>query len=144
MNSSEEQTEPLVSRIIKLAEGNPDIKLLWLYGSQGDGTDREGSDYDLAIAFETRLKNPMEQRLRPELLTLDWQHNLELPDHVLSIVDINLAPLPLALNIIGDNTKLLLNNDELRYIRELNRIWGLWSDSQWQDNHISALEQERQ
>lgn len=144
MNSSEEQTEPLLSRIVELAEGNPDIKLLWLYGSRGAGTDNEGSDYDLAVAFGTRLENPMEQRLRPELLTLDWQQNLGLPDHVLSIVDINLAPLPLALNIIGDDTKLLLNNDELRYIRELNRIWGLWSDSQWQDNQLSALEQNRQ
>ena len=143
MNSSEEQTEPLLSRIVELAVGNPDIKLLWLYGSRGDGTGREGSDYDLAVAFGTRLEDPMKQRLRPELLALDWQQNLGLPDHLLSIVDINLAPLPLALNIIGDDTKLLLNNDELRYIRELNRIWGLWSDSQWQDNQLSALEQNR-
>ena len=143
MNNPEEKTEPLISRIIELAEGNTDITLLWLYGSRGAGTDREGSDYDLAIAFESRLEDPIEQRLRPELLTLDWQQNLGLSDHVLSIVDINLAPLSLAVNIIGDDTKLLLNHDELRYIRELNRIWGLWSDSQWQDNQLSALEGQR-
>lgn len=134
MENCATSTNPLCKQIVELAEHNSEIKLLWLYGSRGNGTACESSDYDLAIAFDTRLANAAQRRLRPELLTLDWQHALGITDNVISIVDINLAPLPLALNIIGDGSKLLLNKDELRYIRELNRIWGLWSDGQWQDN----------
>jgi len=140
MRNSKGQSDPLLRRIVELAQHNPEIELLWLYGSRGNDTANETSDYDLAIAFDSRLQDPVERRLRPELLTLDWQHALGLPDSILSIVDINLAPLPLALNIVGDDSKLLLNRDELRYVRELNRIWGLWSDSQWQDNQHLAGE----
>jgi hypothetical protein len=71
---------------------------------------------------------------------MGWQRAAKAADNVLSLVDINLAPLPLALNIIGDDSKLLVNKDELRYIRELNRIWGLWSDSQWQYDQQSITE----
>ena len=134
MKNSEPQIDPLCSRMIELAQGNPEVKLLWLYGSRANGTACATSDYDIAIAFDSRLESPVERRLRPELLTLDWQHALGVTDHVISIVDIGLAPLPLAVNIIGDDSRLLVNKDELRYIREHNRIWGLWSDSQWQDN----------
>ena len=134
MKNQDTPTNPLCTQIVELAQRNSEIMLLWLYGSRGNDTACEFSDYDLAIAFDTRLENAAQRRLRPELLTLDWQHALGITDNVISIVDINLAPLPLALNIIGDDSKLLVNKDELRYIRELNRIWGLWSDSQWQDN----------
>jgi len=136
MNNSKHATDPFISRIALLAQRNPEIELLWLYGSRGNDTASKSSDYDLAVAFNTRLEEPVKRRLRPELLTLDWQHALGVGDNVLSIVDINLVPLALAINIIGDNSKVLINKDELRYVRELNRIWGLWSDSQWQDNQV--------
>ena len=136
------QNDCLITEIVKLAQRNPEIRLLWLYGSRAIDKANETSDYDLAVAFDTRLKDPMERRLRPELLALDWQQATGVADHVLSVVDINLAPLPLALNIVAEDSKLLVNKDELRYIRELNRVWGLWSDSQWQDNQRSMGERE--
>jgi predicted nucleotidyltransferase len=135
---------PLCTQIIELARSNPEVRLLWLYGSRANNTACETSDYDFAVAFDSRLESPLERRLRPELLTMDWQRAVKAADNVLSVVDINLAPLPLALNIIGDDSSLLVNKDELRYIRELNRIWGLWSDSQWQYDQQSIAEREEQ
>jgi predicted nucleotidyltransferase len=144
MTALNQTSDTLCAQIIELARGNPEVKLMWLYGSRANGTARATSDYDFAVAFDSRLENPLERRLRPELLTMDWQRVVKAADSVLSIVDINLAPLPLALNIIGDDSKLLVNKDELRYIRELNRIWGLWSDSQWQYDQQSITERKNQ
>jgi len=33
----------------------------------------QNSDYDLAIAFSSCLKDPIERRLRPELQALKWK-----------------------------------------------------------------------
>jgi predicted nucleotidyltransferase len=140
MTALNQTSNTLCAQIIELARSNPEVKLMWLYGSRANGTAGATSDYDFAVAFDSRLESPLERRLRPELLTMDWQRAIKASDNVLSLVDINLAPLPLALNIIGDDSKLLVNKDELRYIRELNRIWGLWSDSQWQYDQQSITE----
>ncbi|MEE8056222.1 MAG: nucleotidyltransferase domain-containing protein [Pseudomonadales bacterium] len=121
----------IITQTIEEASANPDIVLLWLYGSRAQGTASPTSDYDFAVAFIDKLKNPLDRRLRPELMAMDWQAALQISEKGLSVVDINQAPLPLALNIISNDSKLLLNKDELRYTRELTRIWGLWSDSQW-------------
>ena len=144
MTVLKQTSDKLCDQIIELARNNPEVKLLWLYGSRANGTACASSDYDFAVAFDSRLDSPLERRLRPELLTMDWQREIKASDNVLSLVDINLAPLPLALNIIGDDSQLLLNKDDLRYIRELNRIWGLWSDSQWQYDQQSITERKNQ
>ena len=143
MADSNHQSDPLITRIVELAQHNPDIKLLWLYGSRAVNNAGKNSDYDLAVAFGRRLEDPIDRRLQPELLALDWQQVVGVADHMLSVVDINLAPLALALNIVGESSKLLVNKDELRYIKELNRIWGLWSDSQWQVNQLYTGEQKQ-
>lgn len=140
MTALNQTSDALCAQIIELARNNPQVKLLWLYGSRANGTACASSDYDFAVAFDSRLENPLERRLRPELLTMDWQRAVKVADNVLSVVDINLTPLPLSLNIVGDDSKLLVNKDELRYIRELNRIWGLWSDSQWLYDRQSITE----
>ncbi len=140
MTALNQTSDALCAQIIELARSNPQVKLLWLYGSRANGTACATSDYDFAVAFDSRLENPLERRLRPELLTMDWQRTVKAADNALSVVDINLTPLTLSLNIVGDDSKLLVNKDELRYIRELNRIWGLWSDSQWPYDQQSITE----
>ena len=78
--------------IIKLAKQNSDVAIVWLYGSRAKNIANINSDYDLAVAFKTFIKDdPLEKRLRPECLTLDWQRALGLHDFQLSIVDINQA-----------------------------------------------------
>ncbi len=107
--------EPL-RKICELAKQNPDIVIVWLYGSRAKGNAHQSSDYDLAVAFESFIKDdPVANRLRPECLAIDWQQALGLRDFQLSVVDINQAPIPLAWEIIQADTVL--------FCRDENRLW---------------------
>jgi hypothetical protein len=111
-----------IPSIKQLAEQNPDILIVWLYGSRAKGNAHQYSDYDLAVAFKSFIKNdPLEKRLRPECLALDWQQALGLHDFQLSIVDIIQAPIPLAFEIIQANN-VLFCRDEDRLWQEIRRI----------------------
>ncbi|MSP27600.1 MAG: nucleotidyltransferase domain-containing protein [Methylococcales bacterium] len=105
------------------AQKNPDIAIMWLYGSRADNTYHETSDYDLACAFTHFLHEPLEKRLRPEMLALEWQSVLQLNERTLSIVDINQVSIVLAYEIIQYN-KVLFCRDEKRWWREENRIYS--------------------
>jgi predicted nucleotidyltransferase len=95
----------LLQKIAELAGNDSDIAVVWLYGSRAKGNAHAPSDYDLAVAFNRFIKDdPIEKRLRPECLALDWQRALRLHDFQLSIVDINQAPIPLAFAIIQADT----------------------------------------
>lgn len=59
----------------------------------------------------------LENRLRPELLALEWQRALGLAAGKLSIVDINQAPIPLAFAVIDAN-RPLYSHDEGRRLQE--------------------------
>jgi len=111
-----------IKKIIVLAKNNPEVEVLWLYGSRARGNANEKSDYDLAVAFKTYIKSPVERRLRPELLSLKWNKQLEI---TLSIIDINQVPLPLAYTVIQDNTTLYSQN-EYRRMTEEQKIMSKW------------------
>lgn len=105
-----------------LAASQPEVAALWLYGSQAKGNATEQSDWDLAVAFDpVKTDNVLDNRLRAELLAMDWQRALGLPEGKLSVVDINLAPIPLAFGII-DASKVLYSRDEGRRMQEEARI----------------------
>jgi predicted nucleotidyltransferase len=113
----------IIEHVTQLARDNNDIAVLWLYGSRADGTYHANSDYDVAIAFNYFLKNPLEIRLRPEMLALEWQSKLHLAERSLSLVDINQIPIALAYEIIQYD-KVLFCRDEKRLWREENRIYS--------------------
>ena len=114
--------ENLTPQLIALARATPEVQVVWLYGSRAKGNAGPQSDWDLAVAFApVKLADPLENRLRPELLALDWQRALGVAEGVLSVVDINLAPIPLAFAIIDANT-LLFSRDEGRRLQEEARI----------------------
>jgi predicted nucleotidyltransferase len=72
-----------IPSIKQLAGQNPDILIVWLYGSRAKGNAHQYSDYDLAVAFKSFIKNdPLEKRLRSEYLSLDWQQALAFPTPV--------------------------------------------------------------
>ena len=120
-----------------LASRSDAIAVLWLYGSRAKGTATPGSDYDLAVAFRHFEKDPLERRLRPELLAQAWQDALGLAEDQLSIVDINLAPLPLA-HVIIRSGRVLQANDRLRLIREEQRIGSMWEiDHLYHQRHFA-------
>ncbi|CAM3402525.1 type VII toxin-antitoxin system MntA family adenylyltransferase antitoxin [Halomonas lysinitropha] len=127
----------MLKALVDMAAEETDIAVLWLYGSRAKGTASPDSDYDLAVAFRDFAKAPLERRLRPELLSQDWQDRLGLPHDRLSIVDINLAPLPLAHAVIRTG-QVLRVNDRLRLIREENRITSMWElDHQYHQRHFA-------
>ncbi|MCG5502124.1 type VII toxin-antitoxin system MntA family adenylyltransferase antitoxin [Ectothiorhodospira lacustris] len=114
-----------LERLTEMASADREIAVLWLYGSRAKNTATETSDYDLAVAFRTPEKRPLERRLRPELLAQQWRHQLDLAEDMLSVVDINQAPIPLAMVIIRTG-RVLQGNDPLRLAREENRISSMW------------------
>ena len=111
-----------IEKIKKLAALTPDVEVLWLYGSRARVKAHKNSDYDLAIAFKNYLEDPIERRLRPELLALVWQKQLSM---ALSIIDINQATLPMAYTIVQDNVTLFCANDYRRMVEE-QRIMSKW------------------
>jgi len=105
-----------------MAKNEAEIEVLWLYGSRARNNARCDSDYDLAVAFKTYIEDPVNRRLRPEILAAKWQELLGIP---LSIIDINQVPLPLAYTVVLDNTLLYSNNDYRRMTEE-QKIMSKW------------------
>lgn len=116
----------MLEQLILLASSNPQVQVLWLYGSRANGTAGPASDWDLAVAFDPikqsgPLGTALENRLRPELLALEWQRALGLAEGKLSVVDINQASIPLAFAVIDAN-RPLYSRDEGRRLQEEARI----------------------
>ena len=105
-----------------LAASHSEVAASWLYGSQAKGNASEHSDWDLGVAFDpVKADSVLDTRIRAELLAMDWQRALGLAEGKLSVVDINLAPIPLAFGIINAN-KLIFSRDEGRRMQEESRI----------------------
>jgi hypothetical protein len=111
-----------LSKLIALAEQTPEVAILWLYGSRARGTQRADSDYDLAVAFQTFIRdNPLESRLRPELLAMDWGRALGLPEGRLSVIDVNQVGIALAYQAVINQDPLFCR-DGRRLLTEQNRV----------------------
>ncbi len=117
-----EQIKPL---IIQLAKEDDNIELLWLYGSYAQGTAHEKSDIDIAVVFKTWEKDIIERRLRPELLAIEWLNKINLREGELSILDMNISPIPLAMSVLKQGV-LLLSKNRSRQFQEQQRIMSKW------------------
>lgn len=127
--------EIVLQRLADLAAGNSVIEVLWLYGSRAKGTASSGSDFDVAVAFRDMPSEPLERRLRPELLAQDWADALGLNSEQLSVADINQVPVPLAYTIVTSGQTLFVRNG-LRLAREENRATSMWElDHQYHRRH---------
>nr|WP_238984533.1 nucleotidyltransferase domain-containing protein [Halomonas kenyensis] len=117
----------MLERLVALATEREDIAALWLYGSRARGDHGLLSDYDLAVAFTDWLESPLERRLRPELLALDWQEALGLPEEKLSVADLGICPIPLGWSILEQGHLLLDKHPQVRMTQE-SRIMSRWED----------------
>lgn len=115
----------LKPKIIELASQNDEIDILWLYGSYAKGTAHEGSDIDLAVAFKTWKKDVIERRLRSEILALEWQQILGLQEGELSVLDMEIASIPIAMSVLTTG-KLLLSKSNSRQFQVQQRIMSMW------------------
>lgn len=110
-------------QLVALANANHQLDALWLYGSRTKGQASAQSDYDLAVLFSYYEPDPLERRLIPELLAMDWQR--QLPHAALSVIDIQQVSLPLAYTVIQDNSLLFCRNDFTRLELE-RRLMSKW------------------
>lgn len=117
--------EKIKIQIIQLAKAHDNIELLWLYGSHAKGNAHAKSDIDLAVVFKTWEAGIIKRRLRPELLALEWQKKLNLPEGHLSILDITNAPIPIAMSVL-QNGELLISKNTSRQLQEQQRIMSKW------------------
>ena len=130
----------LTAQLAILAAAHPEVVVLWLYGSQAKGNAGPHSDWDLAVAFDpVKLADPLDNRLRPELLALDWQRALGLTEGHLSVADINQAPIALAFAIVDAN-RVLFCRDQGRRLREEARIMSQMEINFRSPNHSSHQE----
>jgi predicted nucleotidyltransferase len=136
MNMNDNQ---MLSNIIQLAQDDHNIELLWLYGSRAKGTAHKNSDIDLAVVFKEWEKEVVERRLRPELLAIEWQQKLKLKEGMLSVLDMNIAPIPLAMSVLQSGN-LLLSKNRPRQLQEQQRIMSMWEiDYLYHYEHQQAL-----
>jgi len=131
--------QQLKDKIIQLAQEDPGLELLWLYGSHAKGTAHINSDIDLAVIFKEWEEDILERRLRPELLALKWQRELNLKEGELSILDMNIAPIPIAMSVLKSG-QLLLSKNRSRQFREQQRIMSKWEiDYLYHYQHQQAI-----
>jgi len=115
----------LKAKIIALATEHSDIEVLWLYGSFAKGTSHAGSDIDLAVVFKDWQDDIIERRLKSELLAIEWQKELGLKEAELSVLDMEIATIPLAMSVLSTG-KLLLSKNNSRQLTEQQRIMSKW------------------
>lgn len=115
----------VLDRLVALADKQQDIAALWLYGSRARDDQHEASDYDLAVAFTDWITDPLERRLRPELLAMQWQEALQLPEGCISLVDLAICPIPLGWSILSEGKLLLDHQPQIRMTQE-SRIMSRW------------------
>jgi len=131
--------QQLKDKIIQLAQEDSGLELLWLYGSHAKGTAHINSDIDLAVIFKEWEEDILERRLRPELLALKWQRELNLKEGELSILDMNIAPIPIAMSVLKSG-QLLLSKNRSRQFREQQRIMSKWEiDYLYHYQHQQAI-----
>lgn len=120
-----ESSNRIIQKIQTMAKKHENVAVLWLYGSRAKGLEQADSDYDLAVAFNHFPEDAWQQRLQPENLAHEWAEELDLEEKKLSVIDINHVPIQLAMAVI-EHGKLLQLNNELRLIKEENRITSMW------------------
>jgi len=120
--------DPLLRELVADLRLQSDLVALWVYGSRATGSAQANSDYDLAAAFSNHDEPAYNRRMKPELVAIDLYAKYQIP---ISLVDISLCPLPLAINIIEEGVVLTVL-DEQRYLAELSRTDALWENQKLQ------------
>ncbi len=117
--------EQVKLQLIELSQANSDIEVLWLYGSYAKGTAHSGSDIDLAVAFKGWQKDPIQRRLRSELIAIDWQQALSLKEGAISVLDMSSENIPLTMSVLKTG-KLLLSKNRYLQLTIQQRIMSKW------------------
>ena len=113
------------AKLLTFFQDDPELEVLWLYGSHAKNTAHKNSDIDLAITFKNWIDDPIERRLRPELLAVEWQRALGLNEGMLSILDMSIAPIPMAMSFLTTGNYFRVKISNFKSNRELCRAGKL-------------------
>jgi len=91
--------QKFLESIIHLISSGFEVDAIYLYGSRARGTARPDSDWDLAVLFSTFEPDLLERVLRPQQVEALLERKLRMYDR-LSVVDLEIVPPPLQMNII--------------------------------------------
>lgn len=120
----------------KCLSDNPAIEVAWLCGSRATGLDSHESDYDIAVALIPHHLQPAQRQALLEDQACTLRQTLSAP---VSLVDINLVPVPLAYNVINQGVVLFCRSD-FRLRAEQQRVWSLWEEYKAEhERHRKAL-----
>jgi predicted nucleotidyltransferase len=111
--------------IIDTLSHYPCVELAWLYGSRAINKQSDNSDYDIAVALRPGVTDSFEMIDEIQYKLSDGLNV------VISLVDINRIPVPLAHNIVAQG-KVLLCRSDFRLRLEQQRIWSLWEEYKYQ------------
>ncbi len=114
--------QDIINLLEKLAEKNPDIEVVWLYGSRAKGNADEQSDYDLAIAYSQLKDKSASNDYYSDDLAYKWTKETAAD---VSVIDINHISTPLAFSVINEGNVIFCKNN-LRLHSEESRIWSMW------------------
>jgi predicted nucleotidyltransferase len=91
--------QKFLESIIHLITSRFEVDAVYLYGSRARGTARPDSDWDLAVLFSTYERDLLERVLRPQHVEALLERSLRMYGQ-LSVVDLEIVPPPLQMNII--------------------------------------------
>jgi len=127
--------DPTLEKLVSIARKDVSLDAMWLYGSRAKGNASQISDYDFAVIFHDRLTDSLKQRVRPELLAVDWQRALGLPEGKVSVLDLEQAAIPLAMSVLTSGV-LVFNNNPSHELEVTGRIMSKWEiDYQYHYKH---------
>lgn len=94
----QDHTSEMLQKLTDCILNNAAVDAVYLYGSRAKGSERDDSDWDLAVMFSSFEHDILERALRPQTLQAELER--QFPDIEVSLVDIQEVPVPLQWNII--------------------------------------------
>jgi predicted nucleotidyltransferase len=118
------QTEITAEKIIHAIHANALVDAIYLYGSRAKQTQRENSDWDIAVIFSHYENEKTERLVRPQLLEAAIEQELKSYNKI-SIVDLEIAPIYLQMAILNHGIKWFDRN--VPHIKKVeNSILSKW------------------
>jgi predicted nucleotidyltransferase len=90
---------PLLDDMVNIIRTHFSVDAIYLYGSRAKNQEHAGSDWDLAVLFSDFEPDLLERLSRPQQVEAFLERELRMYTKI-SVVDLELVPPPLQMNII--------------------------------------------
>lgn len=96
--------ERLIENITRVIQHHAHVDAIYLYGSRAKHTEREHSDWDIAVLFSDYETDVNARLLRPQLLEAAIERELKMYNQI-SVIDLETAPVYLQYSILMSAVK---------------------------------------